>query len=80
MQTNLRKRGNLLYSDGKKLEYNQPVGRLVQLVRTPLLHRGGRGFESLTAHRGIPTPIMGEGFVLLASSPGGAKQGHCPLI
>ena len=66
MQTNLRKRGNLLYSDGKKLEYNQPVGRLVQLVRTPLLHRGGRGFESLTAHTNLePSREKGEGFVYI---------------
>ena len=27
-----------------------PDGRLAQLVRAPRLHRGGRGFESLTAH------------------------------
>src|SRR5438552_686055 len=26
------------------------VGRLAQLVRAPRLHRGSRGFESLTAH------------------------------
>ena len=25
-------------------------GRLAQLVRAPRLHRGGRGFESLSAH------------------------------
>jgi hypothetical protein len=25
-------------------------GRLAQLVRAPRLHRGGRGFEPLTAH------------------------------
>jgi hypothetical protein len=31
--------------------YNQPVGRIVQLVRTPLLHRGGRRFESYSAHQ-----------------------------
>ena len=28
-----------------------PNGRLAQLVRAPLLHSGGRGFESLSAHR-----------------------------
>ena len=26
------------------------LGRLAQLVRAPRLHRGGRGFEPLTAH------------------------------
>ena len=26
------------------------AGRLAQLVRAPRLHRGGRGFESLSAH------------------------------
>src|SRR3954469_7466690 len=28
----------------------QSLGRLAQLVRAPRLHRGSRGFESLTAH------------------------------
>ena len=45
MQTNLRIQLKLLFSDERKLVYNRPVGRLVQLVRTPLLHRGGRGFS-----------------------------------
>ncbi len=30
------------------------IGRIVQLVRTPLLHRGGRRFESYSAHRIAP--------------------------
>ena len=38
----------------EKLVYNQRVGRIVQLVRTPLLHRGGRRFESYSAHRRAP--------------------------
>ena len=29
-------------------------GRLAQLVRAPRLHRGGRGFESLSAHQLFP--------------------------
>src|SRR3954452_4542007 len=29
-------------------------GRLAQLVRAPRLHRGCRGFESLTAHHSTP--------------------------
>ena len=54
------------YADN--LVYNQPVGRLVQLVRTPLLHRGGRGFESLTAHRILPypSPRLEEAFLIPA--------------
>jgi hypothetical protein len=40
--------------DTLKLRYNQRVGRLAQLVRAPLLHSGGRGFESPIAHRGTP--------------------------
>ncbi len=28
-------------------------GRLAQLARAPLLHRGGRGFKSLIVHRGL---------------------------
>jgi hypothetical protein len=38
------------------------VGRLAQLVRAPRLHRGGRGFEPLTAHQllgGITPPWSG---------------------
>jgi hypothetical protein len=31
-------------------------GRLAQLVRAPRLHRGGRRFESYTAHRTGPIP------------------------
>jgi hypothetical protein len=60
MQTNLRIIDILAWFEAGKVVYNQPVGRLVQLVRTPLLHRGGRGFESLTAHTG--TPEMGSFF------------------
>src|SRR5271166_5160757 len=30
-------------------------GRLAQLVRAPALQAGSRGFESLTAHQGIPS-------------------------
>ncbi len=29
-------------------------GRLAQLVRAPRLHRGGRGFKSLSAHQLFP--------------------------
>lgn len=29
------------------------VGRIAQLVRAPRLHRGGRGFEPLSAHQRI---------------------------
>ena len=54
MQTNLRIIDFLAWFGAGKVVYNQPVGRLVQLVRTPLLHRGGRGFESLTAHTKTP--------------------------
>lgn len=28
----------------------RPNGRIAQLVRAPVLHTGGRGFESLFAH------------------------------
>ena len=31
-------------------EFATTPGRLAQLVRAPRLHRGGRGFESLSAH------------------------------
>src|SRR4030066_165790 len=35
----------------RKLRYNRPTsGRIVQLVRTLLLHRRGRRFESCSAH------------------------------
>lgn len=38
----------------ENIGYNSDmVGRIAQLVRAPLLHRGGRGFESLSAHTGI---------------------------
>ena len=55
MQTNLRIWEDLRAEDAWKLRYNLPVGRIVQLVRTPLLHRGGRRFESYSAHRQIPS-------------------------
>ncbi len=32
------------------IEYNYRRGRIAQLVRAPLLHRGGRRFESCSAH------------------------------
>ena len=36
---------------GDFLEYNViRLGRVAQLVRAPRLHRGGQGFESLSAH------------------------------
>jgi hypothetical protein len=50
-----------MYKDAEKLVYNQPVGRIVQLVRTPLLHRGGRRFESYSAHTNAPSS---KGFVI----------------
>ena len=31
-------------------DYRTPYGRLAQLARAPRLHRGGRGFEPLSAH------------------------------
>src|SRR4030042_4827032 len=57
MQTNLRNFDGMSIQAAEKLRYNQPVGRIVQLVRTPLLHRGGRRFESCSAH--TETPEMG---------------------
>jgi hypothetical protein len=60
MQTNLRILMILTLRGAGKLGYNQPVGRIVQLVRTPLLHRGGRRFESYSAHTGTP---KGRGFI-----------------
>lgn len=32
------------------INFGYHVGRLAQLARAPRLHRGGRGFESLSAH------------------------------
>src|SRR4030042_6738118 len=63
MQTNLRILLNLKSYDESKVGYNQPVGRIVQLVRTPLLHRGGRRFESYSAHRDAPRS-RGFGFYI----------------
>jgi hypothetical protein len=54
MQTNLRISMILTFRDAEKMGYNRPVGWIVQLVRTPLLHRGGRRFESCSAHLYIP--------------------------
>ena len=68
MQANLRIIDCLAWFEARKVVYNQPVGRLVQLVRTPLLHRGGRGFESLTAHTEEP---LGVG--VLCFKTGGAR-------
>ena len=36
------------------IEYNDFHGRIAQLVRAPLLHRGGRRFESCSAHSETP--------------------------
>ena len=55
MQTNLRNLGIMSIKAAEELGYNQNVGRIVQLVRTPLLHRGGRRFESYSAHTGTPS-------------------------
>ena len=55
MQTNLRISIILTFRDAGKMGYNRPVGRIVQLVRTPLLHRGGRRFESYSAHTETPS-------------------------
>jgi hypothetical protein len=36
------------------VRYTRPTfGRLAQLARAPRLHRGGRGFEPLSAHQGL---------------------------
>ncbi len=41
-------------------EYHAARGRLAQLVRAPRLHRGGRGFEPLTAHHKPHFPFYNE--------------------
>jgi hypothetical protein len=48
------------------------VGRLAQLVRAPRLHRGSRGFESLTAHHNLereigPTGTLPAGPIALSA-------------
>ena len=45
----------------------QRQGRLAQLARAPRLHRGGRGFEPLSAHHS-PSPFGHEGFLLIRAS------------
>ncbi len=45
--------------------YNNPHGRLAQLVRASLLHREGQGFESLSAHSSLPE----QGFLFSAPRP-----------
>ena len=68
MQTNLRNLGIMSIKAAEELGYNQNVGRIVQLVRTPLLHRGGRRFESCFAHSGTPRD---GGFGLITPKYGG---------
>ena len=49
------------------IEYNHRRGRIAQLVRAPLLHRGGRRFESCSAHNSIlnRSPYRWSGFWVL---------------
>lgn len=42
-------------------------GRLAQLARAPRLHRGGRGFEPLSAHQ-IKIPTFTVGFLICMHS------------
>lgn len=44
-----------LYETAKVRPVARRSGLLAQLVRAPRLHRGGRGFESLTAHPLTPS-------------------------
>ena len=36
------------------------LGRLAQLVSAPVLHTGGRGFESLIAYLNYPNNLLGS--------------------
>ncbi len=57
----LQARGNFAITIFPSRAIMRFSGRLAQLVRAPRLHRGGRGFESLSAHHFffvIPCPVF----------------------
>ena len=63
-------------------------GAVVQLVRIPACHAGGRGFESRPLRHLFKNPVLGLGFVVLKRSdfpfrervPLERKPGRPPLI